>query len=163
NWTILRPTGIYGNNYYWRSLIQEFKTKKNIKIIGPGSWPLQYIYVEDCARAIVDVLNTDITKRNTYTICSADHLDYNAYLAAMQLATNTKLSVRHIPMWATELYVSTVGVIQPQLKTKLANIHRMYNAQFHDSSKAIKDFGFLSRPFSQGLKDLIGETETNEA
>ena len=77
-WTTVRPFNMYGPNSHWQGyrgelipkMIVRAMNKKPLVIFGEGNQTRDFIYVEDAAKAILDVANNKSCLNNSFNICT---------------------------------------------------------------------------------------------
>uniref|UniRef100_A0A7C4PFV4 NAD-dependent epimerase/dehydratase family protein n=1 Tax=Anaerolinea thermolimosa TaxID=229919 RepID=A0A7C4PFV4_9CHLR len=159
NWTILRPTMIYGSSRdrNMARLIRYLKLWPVVPVIGSGENLQQPVYVEDVARSVVDCLFTDRTVGKAYNIPGKMALSFNQVIDTIAVIMGRRILKIHFPV---KPVVSTLHAIerlglQPPIKAE--QILRLNEDKTFDFQDATADFGYSPRSFEDGIRiELVG-------
>jgi uncharacterized protein YbjT (DUF2867 family) len=159
NYTILRPTMIYGSGRDRNicRLIQYLSRFPVLPVFGTGDYLLQPIYVADVAQAIVKALPEATAHRQAYNISGHAELTYNQLVDTVSEALGRKtwkLHIPHKPMIALLTFSEKLVT----LPIKAEQIQRLNEHKNFSFDQAKQDFNFAPRSFSDGihleLKDM---------
>ena len=144
-WTILRPTMIYGTarDRNISRLLRFLRRVPVFPLCGNALW--QPIYVEDLADAVVAALGAPTTRERIYNLAGAEPLRFAELVrtAARALARNVVL-VR-VPVQAAVAAARVTRVITPE------QVRRLGEDRAFSYAEAARDFGFAPRSFAQGV------------
>jgi nucleoside-diphosphate-sugar epimerase len=155
NWTILRPTMIYGDvddrNMF--RLLEFLKKSPIVPVPGDGKALQQPIHVKDLARAIVDAFFSENTHCKAYNLSGATAMSFDEIIDTACFALQVRRKKIHFPLhlvrWPLRFYekVST----NPRLKEE--QVLRLDENKAFSHNQAREDFGFSSRHYSEGIHE----------
>ena len=162
NWTIFRPTGVYGpHEQDYLMMIKSIDSHWDFGV-GFRRQELTFIYVEDLVGAMFDAIDKPATLKKKYIIAEPRSYTQAEFrrLVAAELGGKRVIGVR-LPMWA--VYVaSTVAERWASLKGKASTLNRdkfriMKQRNWScDVGPAERDFGFTVRyPLARGLAETV--------
>lgn len=152
-WTILRPTMIYGTpgDRNIARLIRFVGWCPVVPIVA-GEALQQPVHVEDVAAAIVACLAEPATIGRTYEISGRDPLTFEQLVRETVAATGRRRLVLPVPFApmraALELYAKCVA--KPRISVE--QLLRLREDKSFDHSAASRDFGFAPRSFADGVR-----------
>lgn len=156
NWTIIRPTIVYGpgDNKHIGRLMNLIKYFPIIPMPGYGHFYLQPLYIDDLVLIIRNVLERDDLNTREYTLAGPEDLS----LRNMVREISECLGVRRVILPLPELLVRSVGELLKLYQrlgsgTKAPIYYMLSNKRdrIYEVSDAIKDLSFSPRTFSQGI------------
>lgn len=162
NWTIFRPTGVYGPHE--KDYLMMIKSIDSHWDFGVGfrRQMLTFIYVEDLVGAMFDAIDKPATLRKKYIISEPRAYTQAEFrrLVAHELGDKRVIGVR-LPMWM--VYVaSAVAERWASLKGRASTLNRdkfriMKQRNWNcDVTPAQRDFGFkVSYPLQRGLSETV--------
>jgi len=157
NYTILRPTMIYGgkedNNFF--KMLSFIKKKGFFVIFGSGKNLIQPVHVDDVAGAIFKVLDNPVTHNKTYVICGRDALQYNEMLQTVRNMHKRNFRIIKLPINASKFAVNIYKKIVKKSDFNSDQIERMKIDKAYSYEEADKDFGFSPMSFKEGIKKEI--------
>lgn len=154
NYTILRPTMIYGSprdRNMWR-LIKFMRLSPILPIFGDGKYLQQPIYVDDVAAAVLGCLKTDITIGNSYNIAGKHPLTYNEVVDTIAKAMDKRIWKLHVP---SKPVVGTLKLLEKMripFPIKAEQVLRLNENKDFSYAEAGRDFGFSPFSFEEGIK-----------
>lgn len=160
NYTILRPTMIYGNmrDHNMHRLIRFISKYPVYPLFGNGSSLMQPIHVEDLADAIVSCIYNEKTFNNSYDLSGGSILSYKEILTTISKLLNKKIIFMHVPL---PLAISIVRFINVILKKKspitVEQVERLQEDKSYSHDAAAHDFNFKPRTFLQGVTQEIDD------
>lgn len=156
-WTILRPTMIYGGADD-RNMIRLLKFLRLFPLVlipGDGQSLQRPIHVEDLAQAIVDAFFNPQTIGKSYNLSGASPLSFNQVIDASAKALGKKRCKLHLPLSLILPFVRGVEKLAVHLKKKPLikeeQVMRLLEDKSFDFTEAARDFAFRPRPFEQGI------------
>ena len=157
NWTILRPTMIYGTPYD-RNIIRLIKWIDSfpfLPVFGNGRSLQQPVHVSDVAWAIVRSINEKKTFKRSFNISGATSLSFNKIieLTANELERNPKKL--HLP---SRLFASIFHKLESfgfRMPIKAEQIQRLNEDKAFSHNEAYKAFGYNPMSFQKGINKAI--------
>ncbi len=159
DWTILRPTMIYGSprDRNMVRLIRYLKKWPVVPVIGSGENLQQPVYVGDVAKAVVDCLSNDRTVEKVYNIPGGVALSYNQIIDTIAGLMGCNMMKIHFPV---KPVVSALQALERGgwlLPIKAEQILRLNEDKAFDFSNASADFGYSPCSFAEGIRIELGE------
>ena len=158
NYTILRPTMIYGSprdRNMWR-LIRLLRYVPVLPIFGDGEYLQQPIHVDDVAQALVACLPVEGTYGKAYNIAGREPLTYNQVVDTVAAQLQRRVWKVHIP---SEPVISTLRFFERlglRLPIKAEQVQRLNENKAFSYAEAERDFGFSPRTFAEGIRLELG-------
>jgi len=156
-WTILRPTMIYGapGDRNISRLITYLMKRSWVAVPGSGAFLLQPVFVDDLARAVVQVIDNDGTSIRDYNLPGGQILTFNEIVDLIARYLSRRISKIHLPappvVWGLRA-LERLGIPVPVSSEQVQrlNEHKVYSLQ-----PAQNDFGYQPRSFRQGVWEEI--------
>jgi uncharacterized protein YbjT (DUF2867 family) len=153
NWTILRPTMIYGSERD-RNIARLLKLLKRLPVyplVGGGSLH-QPVHVEDLADAVVAALDRPAAIGKAYDVSGAEPLTYEALVrAAARAVGRDRLALVPLPLGLALLGARVLAVTPLPKLVKPEQVLRLAEDKAFDWSAAGADLGFNPRTFEVGV------------
>jgi nucleoside-diphosphate-sugar epimerase len=145
-WTILRPTMIYGTRHDRNisRLLHFLKRWPVFPLCGDALW--QPIYVEDLANAVVNALDSAQTVRRTYNLAGAEPLRFADLICDSAKAVGRHVLLIPVPLEAAVAAARLTRVVTPE------QVRRLAEDKAFDYADATRDFGFQPRTFAEGVR-----------
>ena len=159
NFTILRPTMIYGSprdRNMWR-LIKFMSLSPIVPIFGDGKYLQQPIYVDDVAAAVLGCLKADMTISKSYNIAGKHALTYNIVIDTIAKAMNKHVWKLHVPSKPIVGLLRLFEKIHIPFPIKAEQVLRLNENKDFSYAEAGKDFGFNPRSFNRGIEAEVGK------
>lgn len=153
NYTILRPTMIYGSprdRNMWR-LIRLLRVTPVMPIFGDGKSLQQPIFVDDVAQAVLLALQTDTTIGKSYNIAGKDPLTYNQVIDTVASALGKRVWKLHLPYMPIVRVLQFTEQMNIRLPIKAEQVLRLNEDKSFSYADAQRDFGFSPRSFEEGI------------
>lgn len=140
------PNDPMKRDYFW---IQRIMDGKPLLIPGSGDYASQHVFVEDLAKAFVDLLKTDDSKGKAYNIASEEIFSLNDYLDALckLLSKNPERVTVDL-----EVFEKLPFSVSPEGHAFPFNTYR---TAIFSTDRAKKDLNFKSTPFEKWMPDTI--------
>jgi nucleoside-diphosphate-sugar epimerase len=158
NYTILRPTMIYGSardRNMWR-LIQFMRYSPIVPTFGDGESFQQPIYVDDVAQAILGCLRSEKTICKSYNIAGKYPLTYNAVIDTIAVQMKKRIWKLHIPYAPVVAAMKFFERLHLPFPIKTEQVLRLNESKNFDYTAAANDFGFNPLSFEDGIKMELG-------
>jgi uncharacterized protein YbjT (DUF2867 family) len=145
DWTILRPTMIYGTarDRNISRLLRFLKQSPVFPVCGNALW--QPIYVEDLADALIAALDTPATVNQTYNVAGATPLHFSELVRTAASVLSRRVLLVRIPLGA-----AVVGARLTKIVTE-EQIRRLVEDKAFDYAAAARDFNFKPHTFAEGV------------
>lgn len=153
NYTILRPTMIYGSprdRNMWR-LIKFMRLSPIVPVFGDGKYLQQPIFVDDVAAAVLGCLRSDVTIGRSYNIAGKYPLTYNEVIDTIAKAMNKRVWKLYIPSKPVVSLLKFFEKIRIPLPIKAEQVLRLNENKDFPYAEAQKDFGFSPLSFEEGV------------
>lgn len=158
NWTVLRPTMIFGS-LYDDNMITFIKMCDRLRIfplIGGGRSLLQPIHMKDLAQAYWLVLkNPEITRSKTYVVSGKDALRIIDVLKIIAQKLHRKNCYVSIPLPLALFAAKTLLAVSFGKSDFREKVLRLTEDRNFDHREATEDFGFHPQPFETRVQEEI--------
>ena len=146
DWTILRPTMIYGTarDRNISRLLRFLSRWPVFPLCGNALW--QPIYVDDLADAVVATLDTPGTSRKAYNLAGAQPLTFADLVRAAARAVGRRIVLLPVPLEAAVLGARLTRVVTSE------QIRRLAEDKVFSVADATRDFNFAPRSFADGVR-----------
>lgn len=146
DWTILRPTMIYGTRRDRNiSRLLRFVRRWPLFPLCANAW-WQPIYVDDLAAAVVAALDSDTTRRQAYNLAGAAPLRFADLVRTAASTVGRRVALVSVPIQLALVAARLTRVVTPEQVRRLAEDKTFSNAQ------AMRDFEFRPRTFAEGVR-----------
>lgn len=154
DWTILRPTMIYGTpgDRNMIRLLRFLKMSPVVPVLGTGEYLQQPIHVEDLASAIVACLDAPTAIGKAYNLSGAHPLTYNQVVEQACEALGVKRMRLHVPLSLSLAVARLAEKLPVRFPVKEEQILRLNENKDFDHAEAQRDFGFTPRAFAEGIR-----------
>jgi nucleoside-diphosphate-sugar epimerase len=145
-WTILRPTMIYGTarDRNISRLLRFLKRVPVFPLCGNALW--QPIYVEDLADAVVAALDSRHSIGQTYNLAGACPLRFADLVRTAAAAVSRHVWLAPVPLSAAVLAARLTHIVTPE------QVRRLAEDKAFDYADATRDLGFRPRSFADGVR-----------
>jgi len=146
DWTILRPTMIYGSARD-RNISRLLRYLSRCPVFPLSSNALwQPIYVDDLADAIVSTLDTPSTSKRAYNVAGAEPLSFAELLQIAARTVGRRVLLLPVPIHIAVLAARLTRVVTPE------QIRRLAEDKAVSIAEAVRDFNFAPRGFAAGVQ-----------
>jgi nucleoside-diphosphate-sugar epimerase len=158
DWTILRPSIIYGpqSKGIFDKMLQYCRKLPIIPIIGPGREEMRPIHVDDVAWAALACLDEPKTIGQIYDLGGADVVSFNDFIGQILEALGRKAIRFHLPISIALTIARVLSAVMKNPPLTPDNVTGIQTARHVDISAAQRDFNFNPRSFKQGLEEILG-------
>jgi nucleoside-diphosphate-sugar epimerase len=146
DWTILRPTMIYGTarDRNISRLLRFLKRWPLFPLCGNALW--QPIYVDDLADAVVAALDSPATTKKAYNVAGAEPLAFADLVHTAARAVGRRILLAPVPLEAAVLGARLTHVVSQE------QIRRLAEDKAFSIADARHDFNFAPRSFAEGVR-----------
>lgn len=147
NYTILRPSVIYGQNNL--SLIGKSLTfPLIIPIIGNGKYKINPVYIENVIKVLLLCIKNKKTLEKTYDLAGGEEISYNEIIDICKKHFNIKKIKIHIPISICLIVIKFFPIISMEA---VRGINESTNA---DTTSLKKDLKIKTISFKEGVKNV---------
>ncbi len=153
-WTILRPTMIYGSgrDRNISRLLRLLRRSPVFPVFGDGRALHQPIFVEDLADAVVSALGSQPAVGRTYDLAGAQPLPYADLLRAAARAVGRDVRLVHVPLGLALFGARLARRLPLPMPITPEQVLRLAEDKAFDYSAAVRDLGFRTRTFEEGVR-----------
>ena len=158
-WVILRPTLIYGlgQDKNLSEIARFIRRFGFFPVFGEAKGLRQPIHVEDVASASIAAMNSKAAAGREYNISGGETLTYKEMVTRVFVAVNRRPRFIAIPLVAFKLGVGLMRVFPRYQHWSPTMAERMNQNLVFASVDAMRDFGFLPRPFQMYLSCMSND------
>jgi len=161
DWTILRPSLIYGAGDGFVTLFARLgRWSPLMPVFGPGTHQLQPVAVEDVARCFVGALSKRAAVACTLDVCGRERFSMNEILSLILEATGrTRLKI-HLPWAMADLQARLLEAVFPKVLGQAPPLNRdqirmLQEDNIGDPEPACRMFGFEPVRFREGIRRFL--------
>jgi uncharacterized protein YbjT (DUF2867 family) len=161
DWTIFRPSIIYGRNDLFVNLFAGLSRFSPIlPVIGTGESKLQPVPVEDVAACFVRSLSEPRSTGQTFDLCGPDRMSFVEVLNTILSVTRRKRLKPHIPLGLARLQAAALEFVFPKLLRKAPPLNRdqllmLQEDNVGNPESANKLFGLKPVSFREGISRYL--------
>ena len=157
NWTILRPTMIYGtpDDRNMIRLIKWIDKVPFIPIFGKGNSLQQPIFVTDLAWSIVEIINNKKTFNKIFNLSGKQAITFLGIINVISNYIGKKPIKIHLPYLFFARILELFELLGFKFFVKSEQIMRLNEDKSFSYSEAAKVFGFKPKDFSEGILNEI--------
>jgi NADH dehydrogenase len=157
--TILRPSLVYGpgSRGVFAKLAGFVRRLPVIPVIGPGTWHLRPVYLDDLVTLIVETLSRPAVSGRTYDVGGPERITYNDFLIAICTALARPCRRLHIPL---ALGFTLAWILERALANPPLTVDNVYGSLLDvpcDLRALLRDFRPVLTPLAVGLHRTLGE------
>jgi nucleoside-diphosphate-sugar epimerase len=146
DWTIVRPTMIYGTSRDRNiSRLLRFLARWPLFPVCGNAW-WQPIYVEDLADAVIAALETPTTVGRAYNLAGAYPIRFADLVRTAARSVFRRVILVRVPVVAAVLAARVTRVVSAE------QVRRLAEDKAFEYSAATRDFGFQPRSFAEGVR-----------
>ncbi len=157
DWTILRPSIIYGPvaRGIFNKMVGLCRKLPVIPVIGSGREPMRPLHVEDLAEGILQCIEAPATFGKSYDLGGADSLEFNQFLKEILQAIGQKKMLIHLPIPIALVIAHVLSTFLKNPPLTPDNVTGISTVQYVDITDAHQDFGFKPRLFYDGISKCL--------
>jgi len=159
DYTILRPTMIYGNerDRNMVRLIRHLRRWRILPIIGSGERLQQPVYVGDVATAIVQALDAPSAVCRSFNISGGSALTFNEIVDTIGALMRRRIWSVHLPARPVIALLGAAERFGIRLSIRAEQIQRLNEDKVFDYGDAARAFGYAPLPFAEGIRSELAE------
>lgn len=158
DWTILRPTMIYGTerdrNIY--RLLRTLSRFPVFPVLGDGNRLQQPLYVKDLASAIVTCSQCPVTVKKAYNLAGKEPLSFNDLIRQAAEFLGKRVYIAHVPQRLVLPVLAFYNRVSRSPILRVEQVLRLNEDKAFPYDSATRDFGFGSRAFAAGVEEMVG-------
>jgi nucleoside-diphosphate-sugar epimerase len=153
DWTIIRPTMIYGTarDRNISRLLRFLKRYRCMVLPGGGVAAQQPVHVDDVAGAAVLALGNGASVRKTYNLSGLRPLTFRALVETAARAVSIRPMLLTVPVNGLAAALGALESLRIPMRLRSEQVLRIAEDKAFDHSDAIRDFGFRTRSFEEGV------------
>jgi len=161
DWTILRPSVIYGPEDHFVNLFANMaRWSPVVPVIGDGKGLLQPVSVKNVARSFVRALTEPRSIGKTLELCGLERLTHIALLDAILAAMGKRRLKLRIPMAIARLQAAALETVFPLLLCKAAPLSRdqllmLQEDNVGDATTAVELFQLDAHRFQEEIEHYL--------
>ena len=157
NWTIIRPTMIYGteNDRNMIRLIKWINNKRFIPIFGNGKSLQQPIFVKDLSWSLVEILDNKSTYRKSFNLSGKDPLTFLDIINTIEKYLNKKIFKLFLPAKFIVFILIFLEKIGLNLPIKAEQVNRLNENKSFNYNEAKVTFNYSPTSFEKGISKEI--------
>lgn len=154
DWTILRPTMIYGapGDRNLSRLLQLLRRTPVLPLPGGGERLQQPVHVEDLAAALLAAATSDVAVRRTYDVAGPEPMTFRELVLEAAAAVGRKPVLLPLPLAPAIALVRQYERIAPRPRIKAEQLERLAEDKAFSIEPARADLGYQPRPFRDGIR-----------
>jgi NADH dehydrogenase len=157
--TILRPSLVYGpgTRGVFVKLAGLVRQLPVVPVIGPGTWHLRPLFVDDLAAVIVETLARPELAGRTYDVGGAERVTYDEFLTAICAALGRRCRRVHLPIKVSFVLAWLLERVLPNPPLTMDNVYGSLLDVPCDLSALLHDYRPSLTPLAVGLERTLAE------
>ncbi|HVE62580.1 MAG TPA: NAD(P)H-binding protein [Mycobacteriales bacterium] len=153
DWTIIRPTMIYGaaGDRNLARLIRLMRRTRVVVLPGGGHRLQQPVHVEDLAASILAAATTDAAIGQTYDVAGPDPMSLRDLVLEVGSALGIRPVLITVPLRPTIAALKVYERLAPRPRLKSEQLERLAEDKAFSIADARRDLGYAPRSFSSGI------------
>jgi nucleoside-diphosphate-sugar epimerase len=159
DWTILRPTMIYGTplDRNMVRLIRYLRRWRVLPVVGDGESLQQPVYVGDVAGAVLQSLDAPGSIGRAYNISGAAPLTFNEVVDTIGEEMRRKVWKVHVPAGPPIKVLQAIERMGVHLPVRAEQFLRLNENKAFDYGEAARDLGYAPISFREGIRRELRE------
>lgn len=155
DWTIVRPTMIYGTpaDRNMARLLQLLRRSPAVPLPGGGQRLQQPVHVEDLACAIVAAVESPLAAGHAYDLAGPEPLTLREVITEAAAAVNRSPRLVTVPLAPAVTVLGLYERIATRPRITAEQLRRLGEDKAFDIDDARRDLGFNPRPFTVGIAE----------
>lgn len=154
NWTILRPSLIYGRGFgFFNRLVQSLRLSPPFMapLPGKGNALFQPLAVEDVVECIIRVIDDDGFAHRVLEIGGPSHVSYSEMVNALLKVLECRRLKVPVPITLMRAVVPVMGLLFRDPPVTAVELKQLELNNVTDIDSVYKNFGFRPRGLNEGL------------
>ncbi len=157
DWTILRPSMIYGSHHdnnlvHLHRWLQRFPIHP---LVGGGRMKWQPVFTWDVVAAVVAAYDRPATIGREYTLAGPEPVTYEEMVRTFLRVMNRRCLLVPVPMFVARAAVRLLGVVSRNPRVRMDQIDRLAEDKVFDISEARRDLDFSPVSFEEGIRRKV--------
>jgi uncharacterized protein YbjT (DUF2867 family) len=159
DWTILRPTMIYGaaGDRNLSRLLRVLSRTSVLPVPGSPASLHQPVHVADVATAVMATLECPASVGSLYNVAGPEPIPFGELLRASARAVRGKTLLVPVPLAPLVLAARGYGALSRRPRIRAEQLLRLAEDKVFDIGDAIRDLGYTPRPFAIGISQEARE------
>ena len=155
DWTILRPTMIYGapGDRNLSRLLTLLSHAAMLPVPGTGNCLHQPVHVADAATAVLAALDQPAAIGSLYNLAGPEPLPFTELLRACARAVGSRTRLVPVPLAPLLVMARGYELVSRHPRIKVEQLQRLAENKAFAIDNAIRDLGYAPRPFASGIAD----------
>ncbi|NIJ11421.1 uncharacterized protein YbjT (DUF2867 family) [Saccharomonospora amisosensis] len=155
DWTIIRPTMIYGapGDRNIARLLSALRRTPILPVPGGGNRLLQPVHVDDLAAAVLTAVESPAASGRTYDVAGPEPMPLAELLAEAIRATGSRARLVPVPLRPAIRMLSLYERLARRPKLKAEQLRRLAEDKAFSIEAAARDLGFCPRSFRTGVTE----------
>lgn len=151
NYTILRPTTIYGNDSdFTKKFIKHVrKVPFFVFLVGDGNVKIQPVFIDDVTKSIQKCIDNQVTNNKVYDILGGTKITLNYFTDFICSRLNLKKIKVHIPIPLALVCITIISLFHKNFSTRKEFIKGLNQDIAGSNIEAQTDLGFKFKKLSQ--------------
>ncbi len=160
-YTIIRPTMIYGSSRDRNicKFVKFIQMSPVFPVFGSGEFLIQPVFVKDLARAVIQILDTQVTIGQAYNLSGKTALSLKEIVDEISGQLEKKIYLLNLPPAPFILGLKTIEKLFIPFPISSEQIQRFNEDKAFSHQKAEEDFGYDPISFSEGLSYELEDME----
>ena len=152
--TVLRPSLVYGpgTRGVFVRLAGLVRKLPLIPVLGPGTWRIRPLYVDDLVTVVLEILARADTVGRTYDMGGPDEVTYNEFLAAICRSLGRPCRTIHLPLNVSYGLAWVLERLLPKPPLTTENVYGAVRDAHCDSRPMERDLRPRLTPLADGLR-----------
>jgi NADH dehydrogenase len=164
NWTILRPSLVFGpEDDFFNRLQRLIRRAPIVPVAGDGKTRFQPIWVEDVVSCVVACLNEGVHDREIVEIGGSEYYTYNEIIDLIRRKVGTRKPKVHVPLWAMRPGARVLQAVLPSPPVTTDQLAMLSKDNATALDAVPKAFGFTPMSLRDGLSRPQGPAGTDTA
>jgi len=157
--TILRPSLVYGpgTSGVFARLAGLVRRLPVIPVIGPGTWRLRPLFLDDLVRVVLEVIARPEAEGKTYDVGGPDVVTYDEFLSAICAALGRRCPRVHLPLRASFALAWVLERLLPSPPLTTDNVRGSRRDAHCDLRLLQRDLRPALTPLAEGLRRTFAE------
>ncbi len=154
DWTIIRPTMIYGtpNDRNIIKLIKWIDKYPILPVFGNGNFLQQPIHVKDVAKVIIDLIENKNSFIRCFNIAGANPITFNEMIKIIKLELRKKCLTIFLPANIVVFLLKILEFLKLKIPIKSEQVQRLNEHKSFSYNEAEKLLNFSPICFKEGIK-----------